>query len=268
MLLLVFLIINALLGIYIAFLKPDAYALEQLKVGGRENMKMAQQLYQSDVYKTEQSNTLSQILASMNQAVPTQELVAETPAKVLDASKLEAMTKNIYLKWKKDARITVIEYSDLLCPFCKRHHNDQTVSKLVEKYPNDVNITFKQFPIPQLHPTAPLWAQAVLCAGKVAGTAKFYEYLDKAFQMSDFTEDNVVDLAKQLKINTAKFASCLTSPDTIAQVNTEIQEAQSFGINGTPGNLIIDNSDGTYVIVSGAYPIDAFVAEIDKMLAK
>ena len=86
--------------------------------------------------------------------------------------------------------------------------------------------------------------------------------------MSDFTEDNLTDLAKQLKINTSKFTSCLTSTDTIAQVNAEIDEAKSFGINGTPGNLIIDNTNGTYVVIAGAYPIDAFVAEIDKMLGK
>lgn len=266
--LIVLLALNAIFGIYVAFIKPDAYSLETLKVWGRSNMKMAMELYKSDMYKDQQKSTLEQILGSMDQTAPTtQEVTTEdTPALTLEDTKLQAIMQGVYIKGNPDARITLVEYSDLLCPFCKRHYNDQTLEKLVEKYPNDVNMVFKQFPIPQLHPTAPLWAQASLCAGKVAGTDKFYSYLDKAFQLTEFTEDNVTDLADELKINESKFEKCLTSSETIAEVNASIQEAQSFGINGTPGNLVVDNENGTYVVVAGAYPIEAFEAEIAKIL--
>jgi protein-disulfide isomerase len=56
----------------------------------------------------------------------------------------------------KNARITIVEYSDFICPFCKRHYTAQTLEKIVEKYPNDVNMVFRQMPLVQLHPTAPL----------------------------------------------------------------------------------------------------------------
>jgi len=59
--------LNVLLGVYIAFIKPGAYSLEAMKAWGRENMKMAQQLYQSDVYIQQQKMTLEQILGSINQ---------------------------------------------------------------------------------------------------------------------------------------------------------------------------------------------------------
>jgi len=74
MFIIVLLALNVLFGIYIAFFKTDAYSLETLKAGGRENMNMAQQLYKSDMYVQQQKTTLEQILNSMNQAaLPVQE---------------------------------------------------------------------------------------------------------------------------------------------------------------------------------------------------
>ncbi len=54
--------INTILLLYIGFFKHDAMWLETLKVGGKENMKMARQLYTSDIYIQQQKMTLEQIL--------------------------------------------------------------------------------------------------------------------------------------------------------------------------------------------------------------
>ncbi len=81
----VLLALNLLFGIYIAFIKPDAYSLETMKAGGRENMKMATQLYKSNVYVEQQKVTLEQILGSMNtvddtmMVQPEVEMIEELP---------------------------------------------------------------------------------------------------------------------------------------------------------------------------------------------
>lgn len=72
------LVLNVLLGVYIAFFKHDALRLEAMKAGGVDNMKMARQLYNSDVYIQQQKATLQQILDSMNQAQ--QQPVVDTTA--------------------------------------------------------------------------------------------------------------------------------------------------------------------------------------------
>lgn len=268
--LIVLLVFNAIFGIYVAFIKPDAYSLEILKVWGKENMNMATQLYKSDMYKDQQKSTLEQILVSMDETAPIAEEVSteDAPALTLEGDMLTNLTKGEYILGNKNARISIIEYSEFICPFCKRHYNDQTLENLVNKYPDDVNMIFKQFPIAQLHPTAPLGAQGAVCAWKLGGTDTFYKYIKEAFaaNVNDFTEDSVVALAKKVWLSTSKFVDCLTSEDTIAEVNASIQEAQSFGINGTPGNLVVDNENGTYVVIAGAYPTEAFEAEIIKML--
>jgi hypothetical protein len=68
MFVIILLVLNVLLGVYIAFFKTDAYALETLKAGGAENMNLAVQLYKSPVYIQQQKSTLEQLLSSMNQA--------------------------------------------------------------------------------------------------------------------------------------------------------------------------------------------------------
>lgn len=264
-------VLNLLLGVYIAFFKHDAYRLETLKVGGSENMQMARQLYSSDVYIQQQKSTLEQIIASMWGTADTTDTTANedtTTAVAGDADTFAAIQKDGYILGNKDAKITIIEYSDLLCPFCKRHYNAQTIENLVKKYPDDVNMIFRQMPLPQLHPTAPLWAQGAVCAGELGWSEKYYAYLSQAFQINEFTEDNVKDIASAIGLKKSSFADCLTSEKTIAKVNAQVQEGQSFGINGTPGNLVVDNEKGTYVVIAGAYPSENFEAEINKILGK
>jgi protein-disulfide isomerase len=267
--------INLLLGVYVAFFKTDALSLETLKAGWAENMKLAAQLYNSDVYKQQQKSTLEQILGSLwttatdtTTADTTAAQADATTATQGDAAKFAAIEKDGYIKGNKNARITIIEYSDMLCPFCKRHYNAQTIENLIVKYPNDVNMVFRQMPLPQLHPTAPIWAQGAVCVGKLAGADKYYAYTAKAFQLNEFTEANVTDIAVWLGVNKSKFASCLTSAETIAQVAAEVAEGNGFGINGTPGNLVVDNQKGTYTLIAGAYPTETFEAEITKILGK
>lgn len=268
------LVLNILFGAYVAFFKQDAYSLETLKVGGRENMKMAIQLYKSDTYIQQQKTTLEQILASMWTTDTTQNAdqgatqETTTTAVAGDAGKFAAIAQDGYILGNKNAKVTIIEYSDLLCPFCKRHYNAQTIENLVKKYPDDVNMIFRQMPLPQLHPTAPLWAQGAVCAGKLWGSESYYDYLAKAFAIEEFTEDNVKDIASTIGLKKAAFADCLTSEETIAAVNAQVQEGQSFGINGTPGNLVVDNEKWTYTVVAGAYPTETFEAEINKILGK
>lgn len=66
LLIMIFLGINVLLVIYVAFFKRDALRLETLKVGGPENMSMVQQLYKSDQNKQQNKSSIEQALASLN----------------------------------------------------------------------------------------------------------------------------------------------------------------------------------------------------------
>jgi len=236
-------------------------------------MKLVEQLYKTDGYQQQQKTAIEQVLNSMGttawDTTTTADTTTDTPtATTADASKFVAIEKDWYIKGNKNARITIIEYSDLLCPFCKRHYNSQTIENLIKKYPNDVNMIFRQMPLPQLHPTAPIWAQGAVCVGKLAGADKYYAYLDEAFKASEFTEASVTDIATKLGVSKSKFASCLTSDETLATVAAETQEGNGFGVTGTPGNVIVDNQKGTFTLLAGAYPTEDFQKIIDGILGK
>lgn len=88
MALIVLLAINLLLLIYIGFFKKDAMRLETMKVGGAENMTLVQQLYNSDMYKSQQTQAIQQVLSSLNQPAvnPLAQPSAEAPAAEVPAA--------------------------------------------------------------------------------------------------------------------------------------------------------------------------------------
>lgn len=259
------LVINLVLAVYVAFFKRDALWIETLKAWWSENFALVEKLYTSDTYKNQQAQTLAQVLGSMEG-----ETATETPsadAKILDQVTIDSLLKDTYIKWDENARFVIFEYSDFLCPFCQRHHNDRTLQKVQEKYPNDVALIFKNMPLVQLHPTAPLGAEAAECAGKLWGSEVFYKYVDKAFTQSSFDNTNTVALAKELGLNTSRFTSCLNDGEFKTKIDAIWEEARTlFGINGTPGNVILDTETGKYVIVNGAYPFEKFDEEVQNLM--
>lgn len=77
-----------------------------------------------------------------------------------------------------DAKIQLVEFSDFECPFCIRAYT--TVKQILNEYKGQVRITYKQFPLTQLHPNAQKAAEASLCA---ADQGKFWEFHDKMFEI-------------------------------------------------------------------------------------
>lgn len=80
-------------------------------------------------------------------------------------------------KGPKDAKVTIIEYSDFECPFCQRAF--ATVEEVLKAYPKDVKLVYKQLPLTSIHPNAQRAAEASLCA---LDQGKFWEMHDKMFQ--------------------------------------------------------------------------------------
>lgn len=262
------LVINIILSVYVAFFKRDALWIETLKAGGRENFTMVEKLYTSETYKNQQAQTLAQVLGTMEGETPSG-TDAETPsaATVLDQPTMDKLLKDTFIKGKQDARFVIFEYSDLLCPFCQRHHNDKTLQKVQEKYPNDVALVLKNMPLVQLHPTAPKWAEAVECAGKLGGSDAFFAFADKGFTQSSFDDTVISTIAKEIGVNASKLTACVNNGEFKNKIDGIIEEARTlFNINGTPGNVILDRQTGKYVIINGAYPFEKFDTEVQNLM--
>ena len=170
-----------------------------------------------------------------------------------------------------DAPITVEEYSDYLCPFCKRHF-DQTMPGLIEQYvaTGQASYVFRDLPLVGLHPTAPIGHAAALCVAE-QGAARFWEMHDELFraqnQWSQLPDpsDFLAGVAEAMGIDMAAYVACMASGRHDTRVEESVAAGQAFGFNGTPSFRFVDNESGeTYTLV-GAHPIDTFTQWLDAL---
>lgn len=265
------LVLNFLLLLYIGFIKKDSYRLENLKVGWRENMSLVQKLYTSEPYVAQQKSAIQQALSSFEwqQGQPDETTNPDTNTQTsqIDKSKLESIKADAYIEWNKDARVTILEYSELLCPYCQRQSDSKVMQTLVSKYWKDVNTAFMHF-IVHGEPAQKI-AQAAECAWSIWWEKAFHSYIAKWFSLEDKSEAGMIALAKEIWVKESSFKTCLSSDKFISKITQNTQDGgQLFGVTGTPGNVIIDNEKWTFTLIAWAYPIEKFEEEIDKILGK
>jgi protein-disulfide isomerase len=154
------------------------------------------------------------------------------------------------------APVTIVEFSDFQCPYCKRAAS--TVNEISKKYGDKVSIVFKDLPL-SIHPQARPAAEAARCAGD---QGKFWEYHDALFAEASFSGETWMKLAGELKLDAAQFKQCLDSGKHKAAVQADEKQAMELGVESTPAFFI------NGVAVTGAQPIEEFAKVIDRELAR
>ena len=156
-----------------------------------------------------------------------------------------------------DALVTIVEFSDFQCPFCKRVN--AALADVKANYPNDVRIVFRQRPL-AMHPQARIGARATLAAHR---QGKFWEMHDKLFENpSDMSEDAVKRYAQELGLDVPMFELDLAAAETEQMVKDDEALANRLRSGGTPSFFV----NGRFL--SGAQPYEAFKALIDEEKAK
>jgi len=164
-----------------------------------------------------------------------------------------------------DADITVIEFSDYQCPFCRTFWS-QTLPQLKTDYidTGKVKFVYRDYPLP-FHPAAEISALAANCAGE---QNKYWEMHDKLFSEQQkqgtgtitYGEAELKQWASQIGLNSSKFNSCLDSKKYQSEVQKDLADGSSAGVNGTPTFFI----NGRMLV--GAQPFSAFQTAIDAEL--
>jgi len=187
----------------------------------------------------------------------------------MDLADLEAIKASSITDGNVDAPITVLEYSDLECPFCAKFHNDGTPKALQEKYGDNMNIIFNHFPL-DFHANALPAAQALECVREQGGD--FYGLIDASFEKysnNNFSLPGFYELAAEYGADSSLVQECVKADTYSEAVLAQMTTGQTlFGVTGTPGNVVINNATWEYEVVSGAYPASTFEAIIDRMLAE
>lgn len=184
------------------------------------------------------------------------------------AGKVDPVTEKDHVRGDRNARILLIEYSDLECPFCKRFH--PTAQQIVEEYDGKVAWVYRHFPLDQIHLKADKEAEAIECANKLGGNDAFWKLTDKIFDVTPSNNglnlDDLPKLAKDVGLDQNRFKTCLDSGEFAAHVEEDYQSGLTAGVTGTPGNILLDTKTGKTKLIPGALPFENFKAEIDAML--
>jgi protein-disulfide isomerase len=133
----------------------------------------------------------------------------------------------------KDAKVTIVEFSDFQCPFCAK------VAPVLEKAINDSNgkarLFFKQFPI-KSHPRALAASKACVASARFG---KFWEYCNRLFDFrSDLSDENFLELAKDCGIDAEKFKQEMSREGVISRIADEKMEGLKSRIAGTPAVFV------------------------------
>ncbi len=183
-----------------------------------------------------------------------------------DLEKMTPISSKDHIRGNPDAPVKIVEYSDFECPFCKRFH--ETMKQATAEYGDKVAWVYRHFPLDQLHPVkARKEAIASECAAELGGNDAFWKYTDRFFELTPSNNQTDVDtvlpqIAKEIGLDTAKFASCLASSKYDKHIEDEVQNAQTTGGNGTPWSIVV-GKDGKKYPLSGAQPLSAVKQLID-----
>ncbi len=171
--------------------------------------------------------------------------------------------KTDHIRGAQDAKVTVIEYADTECPFCKRFH--PTLQQLIKEYPNDVRWVYRHFPLDALHSKARKESEATECAGD-----KFWAYLDRLYEVTPSNDGldpaELPKIAEFVGLNRAQFEQCLSSGKYAQHVADDLADAESAGGSGTPYSVVIAAS-GEKFPLEGAQPYAAVKQLVEKALA-
>lgn len=221
-----------------ALFLPVAIVIAGLVIGG------------AIVFSNKGGDNADDLKGKAGQAVNSNEAVNEP--EVVDVS-----ADDDPIKGDKDAKVTIVEFSDFECPFCGKA--EPTLKKILEKYQGKVKLVYRDFPL-AMHKNAQKAAEASQCAND---QGKYWEYHEKLYaNQKALTLADLKKYAADLGLNSAKFNECLDSDKYADEVKKDLADGESYGVDGTPAFFI----NGVKLV--GAQPYEEFEKIIEAELKK
>ncbi len=214
------------------------------------------------------NNNSNTVAVNSNKEVPTKPTAptAPTPPPTQSDIQIKPVTDDDWVRGDRKAKISIIEFSDTECPFCKRFH--PTMQQIVKEYDGKVNWVYRHFPLTSIHPKAQKEAEATECAGELGGNDGFWAYLDRLFEVTPSNNRldlaTLPDIAEYVGLDRQKFEECLESGRYAKKVQDHANQALAAGAKGTPYSVIV--AGDKKIPVSGAVPVEKIRSILDSLL--
>ena len=194
---------------------------------------------------------------------------AELKARAKNSRPVDA--KGDHIRGNASAEISLIEYTDFECPFCKQFHG--TPKALMDRYGGRVNWVVRNFPLPFHDPAARREALAAECVARLGGNDAYWKYADAVFANTKsngagLPEDKSVEkLAESIGIQPTALGKCMNDEAVIKRIDQDVADGAAAGISATPTTIVRNNRTGTSETIAGAVPPDRLVPAIEQVLA-
>jgi protein-disulfide isomerase len=166
------------------------------------------------------------------------------------------VTSKDHIRGSSAAKIMLVEYSDLECPFCKQYH--AAIKEAIASYPpGTVAWVYRHFPL-AIHPKAQIEAEAAECANAQGGNDAFWKFIDRVFEITPsnnrLEESELPKIAQSIGLDIPAFQSCLQNRSQKATVDAQAKSGAAAGATGTPYTVIVSKSASMPIkgAVSGA----------------
>ena len=198
-------------------------------------------------------------------AVQTSQTANQASAPVIEAPvateeqqfiRYDVFSEDAYAFGPEDAPITIVEFGDFQCPFCRRWHAE-VYEPLLAAYPGQIRMVYRHLPLTSIHPDAFAAAEAAMCAGEQDA---FWQYNDKLFSSETLGTAVYAQYAQELNLDMTAFDACMTEHRYQQAIQKDSDFAVDLGIRSTPTFFI----NGLAIV--GAQPLDVFQQVIDKEL--
>jgi protein-disulfide isomerase len=162
-------------------------------------------------------------------------------------------------KGPANAPVTLVEFSDFHCPFCKQIEDNNTLTQLFAKYGDQLKLVWIDYPIDQLHPQARKAHEAARCAGE---QGRFWEYHRALYTGGPKAGEQLKTVAQQAGLELTSFDACFASGKYQAAVQQDVDQGKRLAVTGTPTFFV----NGRPLV--GAQPFEAFTRVIDDEVAR
>lgn len=174
-----------------------------------------------------------------------------------------------HIEGNVNAPVTIVEYSDFECPYCKTFHT--TLQEVLAKYPDDVRLVYRHFPL-SFHANAQKEAEASECVAELGGNEAFWNFTNAIYERTTsngtgFALDKLGPLAKEFGVDQTAFQSCLDSDKYADKIETDMSEGSAAGVSGTPTSFVLDSNGDVVDTIPGALTATQVESIIDSALA-
>ncbi len=175
---------------------------------------------------------------------------------------IKPVTAADHVRGSLNAPVTIVEFSDLECPFCKLFH--PTLKQVIAQYGDRVTWVYRHLPLDDpgpdgrvLHSKAGKAAEASECAAELGGNDAFWAFVDRYFEVTPSNDRIDLSVLPQIAVdvglNRNSFELCVASGRHAATVAAQKEDAKNAGARGTPYSVVMTKG-GKRFVIPGALP--------------